>query len=233
VKNIRHLTSLSRSIHNTRVERLWVDFTQAVGIKWKIFFEDLEWNHLLDPSRPSHIWLLHWLFLEAINDDVSAWINAWNSHKVSLKGEPDRSPRDMYLFGMVEHGPRGIQHLVTSPPLTDLDEANLENPATFGVDHEIMEDPALFHSFLEHNPGEHGHTDDRNPFDINGLPAILSEVICEVVNIPLPGNFVQQLQAGLLAIPGISFATQDMTVRRLLWQNSLQLCTDVFNMMER
>jgi hypothetical protein len=101
----------TRSVHNVRIERLWVDFTQGVGRKWREFFEDLEMNDGLDLDLPAHIWLLHWLFLEAINTDISEWVDAWNHHKVSLQGEHDKSPRDMYIFGMLEHGPRGIQHL--------------------------------------------------------------------------------------------------------------------------
>ncbi|KAG1856404.1 hypothetical protein DFJ58DRAFT_659478, partial [Suillus subalutaceus] len=30
------------SVHNIRIERLWVDFTQGIGSKWKSFFQDLE-----------------------------------------------------------------------------------------------------------------------------------------------------------------------------------------------
>ncbi|KAH9918454.1 uncharacterized protein B0H18DRAFT_912789, partial [Fomitopsis serialis] len=38
------ITYLSRSVHNTRVERLWYDFTRGVGQKWKNFFLQLEHN---------------------------------------------------------------------------------------------------------------------------------------------------------------------------------------------
>jgi hypothetical protein len=188
-------------------------------------------NGLLNPNRPAHIWLLHWLFLDAINKDVDDWVNAWNSHKITLQGEPDRSPRDMYLFGMVSHGPRGTQPTLTSP--TGIDEERIEDLASYGVDEEIMGDPALFRHFLENNPDEGWPADVngnyQNPFDIHGLPATLSEVICEVVDVPLPGNFVQELHTRLLANPGISLTSQNMTVRRLLWQNALHFCRDIFN----
>ncbi|KAJ7302577.1 hypothetical protein DFH08DRAFT_722877, partial [Mycena albidolilacea] len=40
-----------RSVHNTRIERLWYDVTHGFGKKWKVFFLDLETNHGLNPTR--------------------------------------------------------------------------------------------------------------------------------------------------------------------------------------
>ncbi|KAJ7265822.1 hypothetical protein C8J57DRAFT_1069107, partial [Mycena rebaudengoi] len=40
---------LYRSVHNTRIERLWYDVTHGFGQKWKKFFTDLEVNHGLNP----------------------------------------------------------------------------------------------------------------------------------------------------------------------------------------
>jgi hypothetical protein len=99
-----------RSVHNTRSERLWRDYRQGVAGKWKFFFADLERNHGFDPENEAHIWLLHWLFLDAINEDLAEWVNTWNHHRISLRGEPDRSPQDMYVFGMLEDGPRGMDY---------------------------------------------------------------------------------------------------------------------------
>jgi hypothetical protein len=177
---------------------------------------------------------LHWLFLDAINEDLSLWVDTWNSHKITLRGEPNRSPRDMYLFGMVEHGPRGIRHLLTSPP--EIDEEDLEDPAIFGIDTEIGEDPTLLRHFLENNPEEDWPANDvdrsQNPFDIEGVPWSLSEVTCEVDDVSLPVGFVQELQLRLLVNPELSFTSQDMTVRRLLWENTLQICADLSNEMD-
>ncbi|KAH9831803.1 uncharacterized protein C8Q71DRAFT_714853, partial [Rhodofomes roseus] len=46
-----HCLLCLRSVHNTRVERLWYDFTRGVGQKWKNFFLELEHNAGLQPSR--------------------------------------------------------------------------------------------------------------------------------------------------------------------------------------
>ena len=41
----------------------------------------------LRASDPMHIWLLHYLFLDAINEDALEWVDAWNSHVMQIKGE--------------------------------------------------------------------------------------------------------------------------------------------------
>jgi hypothetical protein len=105
-----HFIFICRSVHNTRIERLWRDYNQGVSGKWKNFFADLERNHNLNPDNEAHIWLLHWLFIDAINEDLMEWVNTWNHHRISLAGEPDRSPRDMFIFGMLEDGPRGMDY---------------------------------------------------------------------------------------------------------------------------
>jgi hypothetical protein len=76
-----------RSVHNTRIERLWYDVTHAFGQKWKNLFIELETHHDLDPRNPAHIWLLHHLFLPHINTDAQEWADAWNSHHLQIRGE--------------------------------------------------------------------------------------------------------------------------------------------------
>ncbi|KAK7019381.1 hypothetical protein VNI00_018094 [Paramarasmius palmivorus] len=75
-----------RSVHNTRIERLWYDVTHNFGKKWKDFFQRLE-----------------------IDLDAQEWALAWNHHPMTLRREPDRSPRDMFIFSHLQDGPRGIQ----------------------------------------------------------------------------------------------------------------------------
>lgn len=69
-----------RSVHNICIERLWVDFTQGIGSKWKSFFQDLEATSDLDTDNIHHIWLLHYLFLETLCKEVHGWAEAWNNH---------------------------------------------------------------------------------------------------------------------------------------------------------
>ncbi|KAJ7242125.1 hypothetical protein C8J57DRAFT_1084558 [Mycena rebaudengoi] len=161
------------SVHNTRIERLWYDITHGFGQKWKNFFVDLEVNHGLNPLIPSHIWLLHHLFLDHINSDAQEWAEAWNSHNIHIRGERERSPRDMFLFSMVQDGPRGIQHL--TEPVSD----EVEDPNTYGIDWDEADNSQMMDHLLGENPHE---WEDNNPF--SAAPGTLSHVPCDPPNCP-------------------------------------------------
>ncbi|KAK1218916.1 hypothetical protein PQX77_014961 [Marasmius sp. AFHP31] len=91
------------SMHNTRIERLWVEVGSRLARQWRAFFLRLERLHRLDVKNPFHLWLLHQLFLDAINDDINTFEQEWNSHPISGIGH-EKSPKDMRLLGMIEHG---------------------------------------------------------------------------------------------------------------------------------
>src|SRR5258708_37891859 len=94
-------TKLSnRSVHNICIERLWVNFTQGIGSKWKNFFQDLEATSGLDADNIHHIWLLYFLFLEMLNQEVHGWAEAWNSHRMSTPEHGMASPHEMCFFSM-------------------------------------------------------------------------------------------------------------------------------------
>ncbi|KAJ7705165.1 hypothetical protein B0H14DRAFT_3645903 [Mycena olivaceomarginata] len=59
------------STRNTRIERLWVEVGTQFARGWRAFFTRLGRLHHLDRKNPSHLWLLHRLFLFAINDDCN------------------------------------------------------------------------------------------------------------------------------------------------------------------
>ena len=87
-----------RSVHNIRIERLWVEVGQMIVSKWKLFFESLEQHHGLQVDSAAHLWLLHHLFLDNINDDIQEWAEHWNAHVMCLKGQQDRAPQDLFLI---------------------------------------------------------------------------------------------------------------------------------------
>jgi hypothetical protein len=194
-----------RSTRNTRIERLWFDFTQGIGGKWKDFFIDLESNHGLLPGLPAHIWLLHWLFLDAINDDIQEWAQAWNHHRISLQGEAPRSPRDLFLFSIVQDGVRGMES-------SDDDEA--VDPNTYGVDWEVYDDPVLVRHMVENIP------DDQSEEDEN-----LSEVDHEAFSIPLGEDLVYELELQLNNY--VDLSSRNMNARRFVWQTARQICYDL------
>ncbi|CAA7270905.1 unnamed protein product [Cyclocybe aegerita] len=64
------------SVHNVQIEQLWRNLTAGFGAKWKLFFQQLEVHDHLDPDLDLHIWLLHFLFLDTIDQDTIDWANA-------------------------------------------------------------------------------------------------------------------------------------------------------------
>jgi hypothetical protein len=208
---------LSRGVHNTRIERLWFDFTQGVGAKWKDFFIELESHHGLDPDIPGHIWLLQYLFLAPINEDVADWARTWNAHKIQLWGERNRSPLDMFLFGMVEDGPRGIANLMQVDD-TDLDDVDL---AQYGVDWEGQADPALMDHFYANNPQE----TTGGAFAPVTTPDRLSGVAFNSPDSPLTQQQVETLSHKLNAV--IDVTSRSMTIRRVIWQIAFDLCREM------
>jgi len=193
-----------RSVHNTRIERLWLDFTQGIGGKWKDFFIDLESHHELLPDLPAHIWLLHWLFLDAINDEIQGWADAWNHHRISLRGEANCSPRELFLFSIAEDGVRGVEHM---------DNDEIVDPDTYGIDWEVDNNPILRRHFLENNSSQGEDFTDS------------TTVICEVAGCPLTEDAVHELEARLEI--HVNSSSKNMTARRFIWQVALEICYDL------
>ncbi|KAJ6522055.1 hypothetical protein B0H19DRAFT_1224048 [Mycena capillaripes] len=204
-----------RSVNNTRIERLWYDVTHGFGYKWKVFFLDLEVNHGLVPTIPAHIWLLHHLFLHCINEDAQEWADAWNSHDLQIRGERTRSPRDMFLFSMVQDGPRGIERLVNPP------DESLEDPSTYGIDWDVADDPTLMCHHLMENPQEWA---DHNPF----APGVqdLSDVPCEAPDCPFTPEQVAHLDRVLAQ--AVDMTSRSMQVRKLVWREAFVICNGFY-----
>ncbi|KAJ7146580.1 hypothetical protein C8R44DRAFT_600207, partial [Mycena epipterygia] len=91
------------STTNTRVEQLWVEVGSQFARRWRAFFYRLEALHGLDRTNPHHLWLLHLLFLDMINEDCDDFRAEWNCHPISGEGH-DQSPEDMCLLGQVRDG---------------------------------------------------------------------------------------------------------------------------------
>ncbi|KAJ7096209.1 hypothetical protein C8R44DRAFT_835293 [Mycena epipterygia] len=92
------------STHNTRIERLWVEVGVQFARRWQAFFTRLGHLHRLDRKNPGHIWLLHRLFLDNLNDDCHEFQAQWNAHPISGRGANDRSPADLRFMGQLNDG---------------------------------------------------------------------------------------------------------------------------------
>ncbi|KAJ6617830.1 hypothetical protein B0H10DRAFT_1796482 [Mycena sp. CBHHK59/15] len=200
---------------NTRIERLWYDVTHGFGHKWKKFFIELEVHEGLNPRLTAHIWLLHHLFLDSINHDAQEWASAWNSHNLQIRGKRTCSPRDMFLFSMLQDGPRGLERVVEP-----VDEV-VEEISTYGIDWDVADDSTLMSHLLHENPQDWS---EHNPFS-PGLDS-LSHVPCDPPNSPFTDEQIASIDVQLAA--EVDLASRNMHVRRLVWQRAIDLCMVFF-----
>ncbi|KAF9502857.1 hypothetical protein BS47DRAFT_1374524 [Hydnum rufescens UP504] len=118
-----------RSVHNV------LDVTTQLGAKWAEFFTSLELHHGFNVNSRSHKWLLHYLFLPDINDELLFFTYTWNHHQIHIWGQCSCSPIDFFYFDML------VQDDVILP----------QNLELFGVDWEALWEPALADSQLQNN----------------------------------------------------------------------------------
>jgi hypothetical protein len=209
-------------VHNVRIERLWVDYNSGFTNSWYQFFHDLELAYGLNHEKSSHIWLVHFLFLPTINEEARLWTKSWNQHKI--RGERNRSPEDLFMFGLMEEGTRGIGRASVQ---VDADE-QVEDYASYGVDWEFLNvcpgsDVLDLAPHLNHLPGQGlGH----------GEPEVFNEVRCDPPNCPLAQDevgaltlhlepFVVNWGAQPAAIDGAGGVIE---VRKALWASALNFC---------
>lgn len=194
--------SVTRSVHNIRIERLWVDVTNGFGRKWKDLFQTLEAQDGLDVNSDAHLWLLHFLFLPMVNNDAGQWAAAWNSHVLGRRGEPHRSPQQMFVQGIIEHGHRsGI------PPEDDM----VDNIDSYGIDWDDIDNGHLRSHHDTHNSPD---DDGTNPF-VSNQPTQLSHVDVPDARCPFTAEQLQHFRYQI--DPLLNQTHPDIHSRRLLW----------------
>ncbi|KAJ7584519.1 hypothetical protein C8J56DRAFT_1005077 [Mycena floridula] len=153
------------SVHNVRIERLWVDVTAQVGGVWAELFHMLETTFGLDINNQNHIWLLQYLFLHTINQQLQFFAESWNDHSIQVRGGASRTPADMFAFDMLVHGIRGAE--------LEMTEEELE---VFGIDWDSLNDDAVRQSQLQNNPQSEEATSWLGRI---GPPENLNEILVE------------------------------------------------------
>lgn len=96
-----------RSVHNSRIERLWRDVFQSCTILYYNIFTHLEELQELDIDSDVHLFCLHYVFLPKINISLRRFQEAWNSHP--MQSEHGLSPDQLWLQGMAEYQGQSTQ----------------------------------------------------------------------------------------------------------------------------
>lgn len=217
------VTLAYRSVHNIRVERLWVDFTAGVGAKWKAFFEDLEVHANLDPDIPSHIWLLHHLFLGPLNQDIADWANAWNNHKMQIAGQGTHSPADLRWFSMLENGARGFTPAAVADFNPAEDNLTDDEIAEYGIDWDGYRDTHIHNHHSHNNPPD---PFSQNPF-VSHQPDTLNIVEVDESRCSFSQNELDVFTYNFSLLPEAIRRSRDMSQRKQLWILALSICRQI------
>ncbi|CAL1698951.1 unnamed protein product [Somion occarium] len=201
-----------RSVHNIRIERLWLDFTQGIGAKWKTFFQKLETCDGLDPDIPAHIWLLHHLFLDELNDEIHQWAETWNNHKIFTPGLGNKSPQQLKFWSILKDGGRGLPVPVQEP-------ISEEEIPEYGIDWNDYANPALQ---AHHNNANASDVLGNNPFVIY-QPETLHNVEVNEPNCPLSAAQVVQLDNYIMTLDDDT----TMAARKKVWILALAFCINL------
>ncbi|KAF7309228.1 hypothetical protein MIND_00293100 [Mycena indigotica] len=135
--------------------------------------------------------------LRALNEEAQDWVNTWNFHILQIRGEPNRSPADIFFFNQIEEGVYGL-------PLADL--------ADYGVDHGALRNEEVMSNFFANNEQERLE-----------IPENMNTVICESPECPLLPVQVLTLDEQLEAAQMDARSVINMDARKLIWQEALAI----------
>lgn len=180
-------------------------------------------NHVMSPNtnKPYLIWFIHYLFLAAMDEDAQEWAEAWNSHKLQCRHAHQASPREIFMFGMVREGPRGIEYVTGGVPAED--EVAPEDIQDYRIDWEAADDTNLMAHLLENNPQE---CLSLNPFQSTTTPSSLSDVPVDPPHCPFSNLQISSLNSYLMT--HFDLSSQNMLIRRSLWIGALAHCSSLF-----
>ena len=83
-----------KSVHNSRIERLWRDVYTSVSSSFVSVFNELENIGALNPDNEVDMFCLHYVFIPRINSSLLEFQSAWNQHPLST--ENNLSPLQLY-----------------------------------------------------------------------------------------------------------------------------------------
>jgi hypothetical protein len=166
-----------RSVHNTRIERSWIEIERHVLKPWFERFDALELDadYPLDVTNPAHIWTLQYLFLGLIQHDLDNFRTARMNAPLSSMG--GMSPNQLFFLRSHTTGVRSLS--VSHEPDEPLSQVHINDDQPdwqqYGAASDPDDDIALRRR-LDRDGNEAVLVDDpRCPFgDLPDVPGALT-----------------------------------------------------------
>ena len=94
------------SVHNQRIERLWVDLHRSVTLLFYCLFYFLEQHGLLDPLNEVHLFALHYVYMPRLNQALKTFQDGWNHHGIRTANH--NSPEQLFVRGALQLHSSGL-----------------------------------------------------------------------------------------------------------------------------
>ena len=94
------------SVHNQRIERLWVDLHRSVTLLFYRLFYFLEQHGLLDPLNEVHLFALHYVYMPRLNQALKTFQDGWNHHGIRTANH--HSPEQLFVRGALQLHSSGL-----------------------------------------------------------------------------------------------------------------------------
>ena len=163
-----------RSVHNQRIERFWRDLSKEVTQFYRNLFYAIRNDAGIDLFEDfMAIFVLHYVFLPRINEQLEFFRQVWNNHKLST--EHHKSPNQLLKDSMhlseaipaleLEHYGLEVDP-VTGEPLADAAAVAVEDPLRETILQQVASPvqcpltPRQYAVFASHVPSLHFH--DKN-----------------------------------------------------------------------
>ena len=128
----RNSAIFGSSTHNQRIERLWRDVTKEVLDYYRVLFHFIEDYFDVNISEDWVMFLIHYMFMSAINNDLQQFQRTWNNHP--LRTENNRSPHQLLRCyassseAVVDAEEYGVEELLDDAYIEDGDNQVVVDP---------------------------------------------------------------------------------------------------------